>query len=68
MCECYGLALPDIDWKAAAGPPLLGTATLLKFEDLRVHLIGLVFFLTCDFFHKPVVLNTCLNSSCSYYL
>ena len=25
-------------------------------------------FLTSDFFHKPVVLNICLNSSCSFYL
>ena len=54
----------------AAAPRLLflGAATLLKFEDLRVRLIALVFFLIPDFFDKPVVLNTCLNSTCSYYL
>ena len=42
-CECHGLAL-RYGWKAAARPALLGAATLLKFEDLRVCLIGLVFF------------------------
>ena len=54
----------------AAAPRLLflGAATLLKFDDLRVRLIAHVLFLIPDFFHKPVVLNTCLNSICSYYL
>ena len=50
-------------------------ATLLKFEDpfgyaiaSCVRLIALLFFQISDFFQKPVVLNTCLNSICSYYL
>ena len=47
---------------------LLGAATLLKFEDPRVRLIALLFVLIFNFFHKPVVLNICLNSICSYYL